>query len=165
MRPALRFVGLFLLLVAIYALLFSTQPAKRWLHQPMVRLVAAAAAPCLALFGDASREGQHLRLDGFDAPIVEACNGVLPLYLYLAAVVAFASPWRAKLRGALVGTPVILALNLVRVVSLMVLGARRPELVERVHIDVWQTAMVVAAMGLFVYWVERHVKRPARSTR
>ena len=163
-RGALRFCALFLLLVALYAAGFSTTPVERFLHRPMTWLAAACAAPWLSLFGDAAREGTRLSLDGFAAPLVEACNGVLPIYLYLAALVAFPSTWRAKLRGALVGVPALFALNLVRVVSLMVLGARWPALLERVHIDVWQTAMVVAAMGLFLRWVERRAGGPAAAS-
>ena len=161
MRPglqALRFCGGFLLLIALYAAVVSTPFVERWIHAPLSRLVAVVCVPILALFGETSLSGTYLRFESFDAVIVEACNGVLPTYIFVAAVLAFPSGWRDKLRGVLIGVPAVFAINLVRVVSLMLVGARRPDLVERVHIDVWQTAVVALAMGLWVFWVERYVR-------
>jgi exosortase/archaeosortase family protein len=155
---ALRFCGGFLLLIALYAAVYSTPFVERWIHAPLSRLVAVVCVPILALFGETSLSGTYLRFEGFDAVIVEACNGVLPTYIFVAAVLAFPSRWQDKLRGVLIGVPAVFAINLVRVVSLMLVGARRPDLVERVHIDVWQTAVVALAMGLWVFWVERYVR-------
>jgi len=59
----------------------------------------------------------------------------------------------------LIGIPAILLINVVRVVSLMILGAHNPDIVERVHIDVWQTAIVVLALGIWIFWAER-IARP-----
>lgn len=153
-----RFCGGFLLLMAAYAALFSTAWVERFIHAPMSKLVAVVSAALLAPFGEVSRSGTNLTLDGFRAVIVEACNGVLPIYIFLAAVLAFPSSWSEKLRGALIGIPAILVINLVRVVSLMILGAHNPDIVERVHIDVWQTAVVVLALGIWIFWAERLVQ-------
>jgi exosortase/archaeosortase family protein len=157
-----RFCAGFLLLMALYAATFSTPFAARWVHAPMSGLVARVCVPLLSLFGEASVSGTHLQFDGFRAVIVEACNGVLPTYIFLAAVAAFPSRWRDKLRGALLGVPVIFVINVARVISLMILGAHQPDIVERVHIDVWQTAVVALAMGTWIFWAERCVRpRPA----
>jgi exosortase/archaeosortase family protein len=156
---AARFCGLFVLLIALYAAVFQTPFVERRIHAPVSRVVTLVCLPVLAALGNASVTGTDLEFDGFRATVVEACNGVLPTYIFLAAVVAFPSRWRAKLWGALIGIPLIFSINVVRVVSLMILGARRPSIVERVHIDVWQTAVVVLAMGIWIFWVERFVRR------
>lgn len=155
----MRFCGLFLLLIALYAAVFSTPFVERRIHAPVSRVVALFCLPVLGALGSASLVDTHLEFDGFRAVIVEACNGVLPTYIFLAAVVAFPSRWRDKLWGALIGIPLIFSINVVRVVSLMILGAKRPNIVERIHIDVWQTAVVVLAMGIWIFWVERFVRR------
>jgi exosortase H (IPTLxxWG-CTERM-specific) len=152
---ALRFCATFLLLVAFYAAVFATPIAERFVHAPVSRLVALTSWLLLWPFGEAEILGTELAFDGFRARIVEACNGVLPAYLYLAAVLAFPTSWRAKLRGAAIGIPAIHAVNVVRVVSLMALGAARPDIVEAVHIHVWQTLLVAVAMGLWIFWTER----------
>ena len=157
-----RFCAGFVLLIALYAATFQTPFVVRWVHEPMSRLVALICVPLLSVLGETSLSGTHLTFDGFRAVIVEACNGVLPTYIFLAAVLAFPSTWRDKLSGVLLGIPVIFVINVARVISLMILGARKPDIVERVHIDVWQTAVVVLAMATWIFWAERLVgRRPA----
>jgi exosortase/archaeosortase family protein len=153
-----RFCAGFLLLIALYAATFSTPVVERWIHAPLSRLVALVCMPLLSLFGETALSGTYLEFEGFRAVIVEACNGVLPTYIYLAAVLAFPSGWEDKLRGALIGVPVIFVINVARVISLMILGAYRPDIVERVHIDVWQTAVVAVAMATWIFWAERFVR-------
>jgi exosortase/archaeosortase family protein len=154
-----RFCGVFLLLIALYAAVFSTPFVERRIHAPVSRVVALSCLPVLATLGNVSLVDTYLEFDGFRAVVVEACNGVLPTYIFLAAVIAFPSRWRDKLWGALIGIPLIFSINVVRVVSLMILGAKKPSIVERIHIDVWQTAVVVLAMGIWIFWVERFVRR------
>ena len=154
----LRFCALFLFLIALYAALFNTPLFERFVHAPMSRLVALCSLPLLSLVGDASLRTTFLEFNGFRGVIVEACNGVLPIYIYLAAVAALPSGWPQKLWGALIGVPVIFIVNVIRVISLMILGATRPDIVERIHIHVWQTLIVALAMGIWIYWAERFVR-------
>lgn len=156
-----RFCGVFLLLMALYAATLPSPFVERWLHSPASRLVALVSAPLLSLAGDVAISGTHLRFEGFRAVIVDACNGVLPTWIFLAAVLAFPCSWRDRLEGALIGVPAIFAINVARVVSVMILGSQRPDLVERVHIDLWQAAVVILTMGIWLFWAERlaHPKR------
>ena len=153
-----RFCVVFLLLVAVYVAFFSTPWVERLIQAPMSRLVAIVSAALLSPFGNVTLSGTQLEFDGYRAVIVEACNSVLPIYIFLAAVLAFPSRWPEKLRGALLGIPIIFPINVVRVVSLMILGAHNPDIVERIHIDVWQTAVVVLSMGIWIFWAERFVR-------
>ena len=157
---ALRFCATFAALIALYAATYATAPVQRWVHEPASRLVARSCMPVLSLLGQASRSGTLLSFEGYRAEVVDACNGVLPAWIYLAAVIAFPSRWSDKLRGLLMGIPSLFAVNVIRVISLMLLGAYEPDLVERIHIDVWQTAIVVLAMGIWILWAERIVRRP-----
>jgi exosortase/archaeosortase family protein len=157
--PALRFAATFVVLLALYAATYRTAPVQRWVHAPASHLVALSCLPVLSLLGEASRSGTLLQFEGFHAEVVDACNGILPGWIYVAAVVAFPSRWSQKLRGFLIGLPALFAINVVRVISLMLLGARAPDLVERIHIDVWQTAVVVLSMALWTFWAERIVGR------
>jgi exosortase/archaeosortase family protein len=154
-----RFCTGFLLLIALYAATFQSPFVMRWVHEPMSRLVALICVPALSLVGEVTLSGTHLTFNGFRAVIVEACNGVLPTYIFLAAVLAFPSSWRDKLSGVLLGVPVIFIINVARVISLMILGAYKPDIVERVHIDVWQTAVVALAMATWIFWAERFARR------
>jgi len=150
----LRFALAFLALAGVLALLGMTSLAGSAVHAPMSRLVAVLAHGALGLLGDATLRGQQLAFDGFDALVVEACNGVLPASLYVAAVIAFPGPWRAKAIGIAIGLPAILLINVVRVVSLMIVGSRWPAAFERVHIFVWQPLVIVLAVALWLHWID-----------
>lgn len=154
----LRFCALFLVLIGGFAGLTSTDLARRLLHEPLSHWVAALSVPLLSLAGTASSSGNYLNFNGFAASIVEACNGVLPTYIYVAAVLAFPSRWREKLWGILIGIPAIFGINLARVVTLMLVGASWPELFELIHIYVWQTLVIALSMVIWIFWAERLVQ-------
>lgn len=154
----LRFALPFLALIALFLALGATPTAEWILHGPLCHAVAEVARLLLAMLGDASVSGRLLRFDGFEAVVVEACNGFLPTAIYVAAVLAFPCSWRAKGFGLLLGVPAIQVVNVVRVVSLMVLGAYWPALFERVHIFVWQTLVIAFTMAIWVGWIESVVE-------
>jgi exosortase/archaeosortase family protein len=154
----IRFCLLFLAFIFAFALLTSTRAAERFLHEPLSRIVAALCGLVLSLLGSASVSRSYVTFNGFNAEIVEACNGVLPTYIYLAAVLAFPSRWRDKSWGVLIGIPLIFLINLVRVITLMLLGAYRPQAFEGVHIYVWQALVVALSMAVWVFWAERFAR-------
>lgn len=88
----------------------------------------------------------------------DACNGILPTYIFVAAILAFPSSWREKGIGLMIEIPAIFAINVVRVVTLMCLGASYPDLFEQVHIYVWQTLVVALSMAVWLFWAERFVR-------
>ncbi|MCP3979738.1 MAG: exosortase H [bacterium] len=150
-----RFVLAFVAACVVLFALSSTGTARRGVHDPLCRFTASTARPLLSLVGDASVAGRRLVFDGDGAVIGEACNGVVPALIYLSAVLAFPSRWRDKLKGLALGIPAIFVINLVRVVTLMMLQAHRPEILDQVHIYVWQALVIALSMAVWVYWVER----------
>ncbi|MEW6270725.1 MAG: exosortase H, partial [Thermodesulfobacteriota bacterium] len=155
---SVRFALLFVLLAGALTAIASTDAARVALHEPASRAVAVLTSWPLRLLGDVAAQGDELSFDGFRAVVVEACNGVLPTLIYCAAVLAFPSRWRDKAIGVAIGVPAILLVNVVRVASLMVLGAHWPSLFERMHIFVWQTLVIALAMAVWIYWVEAWVQ-------
>jgi exosortase H (IPTLxxWG-CTERM-specific) len=153
----LRFMVVFLGLIAAFLTLGATAIAQESLQVPLCSAVAAIARLPLGLLGDATASGNWLGFDGFGAVIIEACNGFLPTAIYVAAVLAFPCAWRAKAWGLLLGIPAIQLVNVARIVSLMILGAHWPALFERVHIFVWQTLVISLTMAIWVGWIEAFV--------
>ena len=87
--------------------------------------------------------------------IVAECTAVGPLVLFIGAVAAYPSPLRAKSLGVLLGLVVLSAVNLVRIISLFLIGSAYPEYLEVAHLLVWQTAIILFAIILWLFWVER----------
>jgi len=161
-RGVVRFAVGFLVLVAGLRWVVSTEAADRMLNDPLCTLITRLSGVMLAPFGAVVVSGNRIGFDGFWVVVVEACNGVLPTTIYLAAVPAFPASWSARVWGVAIGIPAIFALNLVRVASLLVLGAYWPSAFEHVHIYVWQTLVVALSMAVWIFWAEYFVRPAAR---
>jgi exosortase H (IPTLxxWG-CTERM-specific) len=158
-NPATMFCLRFLILLLVFAGLSATPQADRLLHRPLSSLFARLAAPVLSAFGPASADENILVFKSFPASVEEACDGVLPTLIFVAAVLAFPSRPKQKVSGILLGIVVIFSINLVRLITLMLVGSYWPEVFERVHIYVWQALVIALSMGLWIFWVETYARR------
>lgn len=75
--------------------------------------------------------------------------------LFIGAVIAYPAPLKAKTVGALIGLVVLTAVNLLRIMSLFWIGSAYPEYLDVAHLLVWQTAIILLAIVLWLFWVER----------
>src|SRR4029450_10501666 len=84
-----------------------------------------------------------------------------PPLLFGAAALAFPAPWKRRLAGLLLGFVAIQIVNLIRVVSLFWIGAHQPALFSASHTVLWQSAVVLCGVLLFLFWASREERRPA----
>ena len=77
-----------------------------------------------------------------------------PLSCSWGAVVTYPSAWRDKAVGLLMGLVVLSAVNLARIASLFWIGSNYPQHLDVAHLLVWQTAMIVLAILVWLVWVE-----------
>jgi exosortase/archaeosortase family protein len=117
---------------------------------------ASSTSSVLNLLGaSTTADGTILYSSGFAADIVVECTAVGPLLLFMGAVAAFPSTVKAKGLGLLLGAVTLTAVNLVRIVSLFWIGESYPQYLDVAHLLVWQTAMIVVAIILWLAWVDR----------
>lgn len=131
-----------------------------YLGSPLVEMVAEWTArwtsSALNLLGSSTQvDGTILSSDAFAVSIVAECTAVGPLVLFMGAVVAYPSPLRDKGLGLLLGIAVLTAVNLVRIMSLFWIGSAYPQHLSVAHLLVWQTAIILLAIGLWLLWIER----------
>lgn len=165
-RPAVRFVLIFIAWLALLFGFLETPPGRALVVEPATSLVARASSLLLAASG-VPNELRGTRIEtpaGFSAQIIEACNGLDVLAIVAAATLAFPGGWRVRLIGLLAAIPVVQGLNLVRIVSLCWLGSRGSSLYDAFHLYVWQTALLLASLGLWILWAERIAMGPARAS-
>ena len=114
---------------------------------------ARIAGFALTLLGvPASSDGATVGAGAFTATIVSACTALDVIILFGAAVLAYPASIGARLRGLLLGVAALFALNIARIVSLILRGIHYIDWLEDAHLLVWQTAMVLAAIGLWLLW-------------
>ncbi len=152
--PVLFFAAKFGALIALLYILLAL-PAAENLLLGYLRANAWLSNGILDLLG----QGTHVNdvtiastSANFAIAIRRGCDAVEPTWLLCAAILAFPGPWKRKLAGMLAGIVVLQVLNLVRIVSLFLVGSRYPSLFSPMHLEVWPAFFILVAIALFVGW-------------
>ena len=117
---------------------------------------ATWTSKAINLFGGSTTvSGTLLISDNFVANVVAECTAIGPIILYIGAVVAYPASKRAKLAGVAAGAVVLTAVNLVRIISLFWIGEAYPEYLDVVHLLVWQSAIILLAIIMWLLWAGR----------
>jgi exosortase/archaeosortase family protein len=166
-KSNLILLGRLALFIGTIALLgwFSLIEVGRLLFvDPITRSAVFASHALINLFGgDAAREGTVLIGPQMSLDVRDACNGVVAMVLYVAAVVAHEARLVSKLIGLVLGLAAIWLVNLVRIVTLYAVAAVAPERLEFFHIYFWQTLIIIAVVVFWYIWAS-WTMRPAGSS-
>ncbi len=152
-KPVFMFVGLFVGLMAVfYAITFIPYLNKKVL--PGLQIANAnASVAIMNLFGEGAGANETtISSRRYSVNIAHGCDAIEPIALFIAAVLAFPAPLRSKLPGLLIGTLVLAAMNLVRIISLFYVGIYWQAAFETMHVDVWQPAFIVFSLTFWVIW-------------
>jgi exosortase H (IPTLxxWG-CTERM-specific) len=161
-RRSLGFLGRFVLLLIVFYLIVASRPVNDAVIVPFTAGIASVSGRILAGIGEPIRvTGTVIHSGTFSVNIENGCNGVETALLLAAAVLAFPAGWRQRLIGFLLGFVAIQVLNLIRVVSLVWIGTHRPALFDSSHTVIWQSAVVLFGVLLFLFWASRQTRRPA----
>ena len=152
MRRA-RFLISFFLLLALFEIPLLIEPVDRHVVQPFTAGIASVSGWMLRLFGQpVTVSGTLLTSSCFNVNINNGCNGLEATLFLVAAVLAFPAPWRARGIAALAGVALIQGVNLIRVLSLYLIGCYRREWFDAFHLAIWQTIIFAIAILFFANW-------------
>jgi exosortase H (IPTLxxWG-CTERM-specific) len=149
-RSCLIFAGCLLSFIFIYSKLVDIGALD-----PFFNFTARATGSLINLFG-ASVQVDHALIasDDFSMAIVANCTALIPIVIFISAVLAFPSTAKQKMIGIMLGIVGLFALNLVRTVSLFFIGSSFSKSVfEITHMLVWQSLMIILAVILWLFWV------------
>jgi exosortase H (IPTLxxWG-CTERM-specific) len=151
-RDGVRFCALFTLFtVLVFAGVYATQSVLvvplnhhfAWITEQWLRLVG----------GHASSSGPVVSLSSFAVEIRNNCNAIFEVGLYAAAVWAYPASWRDRLLGTLVGASVLYVVNVLRIVTLLMVGLLQPSWFEVMHLYAWQTLFLLVVTTCWIAWV------------
>lgn len=163
-RRSIGFLVRFSVLLVVFYFVVAWRPVNDAVIVPFTAGIARVSAAVLNLFGEGvTVEGTEIRSKLFSVGIENGCNGVETAILFGAAVLAFPAPWKRRIAGLLLGFVAIQIVNLIRVVSLFWIGAHRPALFSTSHTVLWQSAVVLCGVLLFLFWASREERRPAEA--
>jgi exosortase/archaeosortase family protein len=152
-RRAWRFV-LVVTAAGAAAALFYRDAIVGPLVAPLERLTAAVTSGLLRAVGvEAVRAGRVVydaRTFGFEISL--GCTGLVPAAMLATAIAAYPATARHRLYGILVGVPLLLLVNLARLVHLFIVGSRWPGWFDIMHRVIWEAVMVLAVIGCWLFW-------------
>jgi exosortase/archaeosortase family protein len=90
--------------------------------------------------------------DGFAYEIYYRCTGFLPVAFVTLAILASPGPLRRKVIGLALGVPVLIVLNLTRLVHLFYVGVHSPAAFDFAHAVVWEGLLILAIFALWLGW-------------
>ena len=164
-KRSLGFLGRFVVLLIVFYFFVAWKPINDHVIVPFTAGIASASGVALRAIGEpVVVQGTEIRSGTFGVNIENGCNGIETALLLAAAVLAFPAGWRQRLFGFLLGFLAIQVVNLIRVVSLVWIGRHRPALFDSSHTVIWQSAVVLFGVLLFLVWASRQTKlqrRPA----
>ncbi len=159
-RPVARFIVRFLLAMIALEALWLVPPVRLHAFPAYLQVSARASAALLRAMGEpAEAAGTRVFSPRFAIEVRRGCDAIEPSVLFVAGLLAFPVSWRAKWPAALVGPAILAVLNLVRIVSLFLIGAYRPDLFDATHVEVWQIAFVFLTMLLWLAWLRWATRR------
>ena len=157
-RSILRFVLVLGVLMGLFNALFYAWLIKTAFFDAYLGLNAEACAVVLRWFGEsAAATGTQLASPRYSLEIKHGCDAIQASAFFVFAMLAFPSavPRLARLRYVVVGTAMLLLLNLVRIITLYYTGVYYPAAFEVMHFDVWQTFFIFLALMLWLVWARR----------
>ncbi|MEO6687966.1 MAG: exosortase H [Dokdonella sp.] len=152
----LRFMTLFLILLAVLFVAELLQPVEQYVILPFTAAIAKVCVFLVSAFDPhAIAYGKILQSTNgnFAISIERGCNGVEAVIILVSAMLAFPAPWKHKLVGIGLGFVAIQVLNLVRIISLFYLGQWNRMWFDWFHLYLWQALIVLDALVVFLIWL------------
>jgi len=152
--PLLQFALKFIVLVGVYYVISSLP-----LFQQFVSLVAIANAWLSGFLLHLAGENvlvTSATLASSSGPIITVlptCTAVELVWFFCAAVIAFPALYKQKIAGVLVGIFSLSGLNLVRLISLYLVGVYLPKYLDIVHEDIWLIPSNCFTIALIIGWI------------
>jgi len=122
----------------------------------VLRSTAAVLGALLELLGQENEVRDHLVAgSGVRFLVVAECTAIVPIAILIGGIAATPANIGQRLAACAIGTSVLLAWNQLRLVSLWYVERSAPEHFDWVHVALWQPAMVVAVVALWIVWLGR----------
>ena len=151
-----KFWILFIGIVGSFYAFTLTDDYNNFIERPLGSLYAFLSTMILKLFGhNIKLEGTLMNGDLFDMNVAHGCDALVPMVMIVTAISLFPfGSVQAKLKGIGWGVFFIFILNLVRLISLYIIGIYAKGMFEFFHVEFWQTVFIIIALIYFIWWMK-----------
>lgn len=152
-----RFLIVFFVLLFLFEIPLLIDPVDRNVIRPFTAGIAAVSGAAMRMIGQqVTVSGTTISGRCFTVEIRNGCNGVEASMFLVAAILAFPAAPRSRAIAAGLGFLLIQAVNLVRVISLYLIGCYRREWFNAAHLTLWQTIVFAITVLYFVQWTRKN---------
>lgn len=156
------FLGVVVLIVTLFYLIYQNSWAEAYVFNPLANLYAAISGKVINVLGyEVNVSGDLIYSSGFSVSVKKGCDAAEPMAIFIAGIIAFPALARNKLTGLLLGLSILFLLNIVRIISLYMMGVHSPDFFETMHLAVWQVVFILVAILLWYLWLQRVVNKTA----
>lgn len=164
-KKVLQFIVLFLGSYVVLSMLYwgylNIYMETEFTTDPATRLVAKQSSAVIRGFGyeaevipNSSEPTMRLMVEkNYVARIVEGCNAISIIILFMAFVIAFSESWKKTLLFLFAGAVLIYGVNVVRIVILAIALYEYPEQKELLHGVVFPGLIYGMVFLLWMVWV------------
>ena len=157
-RLVIRSCAIFFVTVGVFIFIYSHLVVSPSFNG-FLDFTAGATGLLLNLTGQGvAVNGSVVSSPRFAFQVVDLCTAIMPMMIFTAAVLAFPSRIKEKALGLLLGLLGIFVVNEIRLVSLFYIGSYVPSIFNTTHLLVWQSLMILLAIGLWLLWVYKYVR-------
>jgi len=132
----------------------STSFFENYINLPIVKVYAQLGSGILNLFGlDTLVDGTFVKNQLFLMNIGKGCDAVSPTILFMAAILIYPTHFSNKWKWVLIAPLAFGLLNLIRIITLFLIGSYAPSFFDFAHIEFWQGVFILITIIAWFYWL------------
>jgi exosortase family protein XrtF len=167
-----KFFGVYAVLIVIYKwylsrfdslLVFAVDDFTQMVADQVKQLLLFLGYKCTVVLHNSQASVKLYLEDRYVARVVEGCNALSVIILFVAFVVAFSGKWRQTTLFILCGSILIHTLNVVRIALLSIALLHYPEYENLLHGIIFPLFIYGVVFGLWVIWVNKFSSYAATS--
>lgn len=115
---------------------------------------ASISAFSLNVFGNSVQAiDDVLSSSQFTMSIKNGCDAIEAIAILLCAMIIYPTSYKNKMVGLVLGSLLLIILNIIRIISLFFVGIYVPSIFDVMHISVWQIIFIIVPMLIVMQWL------------
>jgi len=156
-----RTAGIFIVCTGILWVLINISWIITYLIEPLAFSLVWMVSAMLELLGQpVYQRGFFLNSPVINFEVTPAFTGIYQIVVLIGGLIAWSTSGRERLQGILIGTSLLMSINIFRIISIYFSALIIPEWVPLIHGVFWEGVMVLFVPLFWIYWVNRSSKYP-----
>jgi exosortase/archaeosortase family protein len=154
-KPILKLLGLFLIGIITFLIITNLPFFTDVIYPKIILVNAAVSSLILKILGYGTTwVGDRIVSDAASISIRKGCDALAPVAIFGSVLLAYPAAIKPKLKAVFLGVFTLLAINIIRIVSLFMFRIHAPDLFDLMHLVIWQGIFIFLALMLCFYWIK-----------